>query len=148
MNDVDQMRKYAEILNESVDLNELVSPLEYDEFTRAYMEAMLWAESDDNGDSFSSNYDVTDFSEEALATIRTDCAHFQEAANLSTIDETDMQDVEVMAGHDFWLTRVGHGSGFWDGDWPESLGAELTELSEKFGEQYIYAGDDGELYIQ
>ncbi len=140
MNNVDVMRQYAEILKEKM------SPYNYDEFTQAYMEAMLWSETDDNGNPYDSNYDVSDFSEEALAQIRIDADHFQKAANLDRIQ--NIENVQELAGHDFWLTRAGHGSGFWDGDWSEPYGAELTELSEKFGEQYIYIGDDGELYLQ
>ena len=144
MNTVDLMRQYAEILNE-----EIASPYEYDEFTQAYMEAMLWSEQDDNGDSLDSNYDFSDFAEETLAQIKMDCDLFQKHANLDGVDNFDFVDstVGVSAGHDFWLTRVGHVAGFWDGDWPEPYGDQLTELSEKFGHQDIYVGDDGELYI-
>ncbi len=144
MNTVDLMRQYSEILKEDI------SPFNYDEFTQAYMEAMLWSETDDNGDPFDANYDVSDFSEEALAQIRIDAAHFQQAAKLDEIDTFDFVDstVQEMAGHDFWLTRAGHGSGFWDGEWEDDDGNRLTELSEKFGEQYIYIGEDGELYLQ
>ena len=35
---------------------------------------------------------------------------------------------EEEAGHDLWLTAVGHGAGFWDGDWPEH-GEYLTTLA-------------------
>ena len=42
------------------------------------------------------------------------------------------------AAHDFILTRNGHGSGFWDGDWSEPIATKLTELCEKFGEIDIY----------
>jgi len=47
------------------------------------------------------------------------------------------------AGHDFWLTRNGHGAGFWDGDWPDDAGGRLTEASKKYGEFNLYVGDDG-----
>ena len=36
------------------------------------------------------------------------------------------------AGHDFWLTRNGHGAGFWDGDWPK-YGEMFTKISKGFG---------------
>lgn len=35
-------------------------------------------------------------------------------------------------GHDLWLTRQGHGAGFWDGDYPRELGDELTKVAEMF----------------
>ena len=46
------------------------------------------------------------------------------------------------AAHDFILTRNGHGSGFWDGDWSEPMATKLTELCKKFGEIYIYLSDE------
>lgn len=51
----------------------------------------------------------------------------------------------AQAGHDFALTRNGHGAGFWDGDWPV-YGDLLTKASESFGEIDPYAGDDGLIY--
>jgi len=33
---------------------------------------------------------------------------------------------------DFWLTRNGHGAGFWDGGWDH--GDELAEIAHSFGE--------------
>ena len=48
--------------------------------------------------------------------------------------------------HDFWLTRNGHGTGFWDGDYPET-GDRLTELAKKFGECNLYVTDDNEIEI-
>jgi hypothetical protein len=50
------------------------------------------------------------------------------------------------AGHDFWLTRVGHGAGYWDGDLPDELGARLTAASKAAGEVWPYIGDDGKVY--
>ena len=53
------------------------------------------------------------------------------------------------AGHDFYLTRNGHGSGFWDK--PEIYGEKyskiLTEISKNFGEASPYVSDDGEIEI-
>ena len=140
MNTVDLMRKYSEILKESVNAHE------QDEFTLAYMEALLWSETDDNGASLDSKYSISDFAGETLAQIIIDCTHFQREANLDQIQ--GVENVQESAGHDFWLTRAGHGAGFWDGDWPEPFDILLTNLSEKFGEQDIYVGDDGELYLQ
>ena len=37
------------------------------------------------------------------------------------------------AGYDFWLTRNGHGAGFWDGDWPK-YGEMFTKMAKSFGE--------------
>lgn len=50
-------------------------------------------------------------------------------------------------GHDFWLTRNGHGSGFFDGDYDDDIGEALTDIAQSFGEAYLYLGDDDKLYI-
>lgn len=47
-------------------------------------------------------------------------------------------------GHDLWLTMNGHGSGFWDGDYPAPYGQQLTELAE-YEEWYVQVfGDSAE----
>lgn len=72
---------------------------------------------------------------------RDDCA--EAAARYSSgADRSGYQGV----GHDFWLTRAGHGAGFWDGDLPEELGARLTEASKTAGNCEPYIGDDGLIY--
>lgn len=50
------------------------------------------------------------------------------------------------AGHDFWLTRAGHGAGYWDGGLPKALGDRLTAASEKVGSVDPYVGNDGKVY--
>ncbi|MFX7784369.1 hypothetical protein ABTJ92_19280, partial [Acinetobacter baumannii] len=50
------------------------------------------------------------------------------------------------AGHDFWLNRNGHGSGFWDGDWPGEMGDRLDEASKKYGTVDLIVGEDGLIY--
>jgi hypothetical protein len=121
-----------------------------DEFTRAYMEAAIWSSTDENDDPLDQNYDITDFSDNTFNRIIADCKQFQQYANIDSIEgapSTHDASPHVMAGHDFWLTRNGHGAGFWDGDWPEADGARLTELSEKFKELDLYVGDDGQLHF-
>ena len=52
----------------------------------------------------------------------------------------------AQAGHDFWLTRNGHGAGFWDGDWSEPYGGMLSKGSEHYGAFETYLGDDGKIH--
>jgi hypothetical protein len=68
-----------------------------------------------------------------------DCLAFIEAneADLLTYCEQRTYDpsqgeVESYAGHDFWLTRSGHGAGFWDRGLG-ALGERLTEASKAYG---------------
>jgi len=113
--------------------------MELDIFTIAYVECALWSSTDDNDEPLDANYDIYDISAECLTQINIDCAMFQ-AENMTMI-----QDDLSQAGHDFWLTRNGHGAGFWDGDWPEH-GDLLTAKCKEYGEINLYVGDDGLIY--
>lgn len=98
------------------------------------------------------NYGIDDLAPETLARIVKDCTEFLEQ-NAEMITGTDCRlnssgcDKWEQAGYDFWLTRAGHGAGFWDGDWEEPAGSKLTEASNGFGELSLYVGDDGKLYF-
>lgn len=115
-----------------------------DEFTEAYIQAALWSSTDEStpqgGEPLDANYTAADIPPETLALMDADCARFQ-AQNAADI----ASDLE-RAGHDFWLTRCFHGSGYWDGDWPEPAATRLTDAAHRFGEFTLYIGDDGQIY--
>lgn len=118
-------------------------PVELDEFTRAYLEAALWSTNDEStpegGEPLDANYTIDDFAPDALEKIKVDCTKFQ-AENWD-----DICSELGRAGHDFWLTRCRHGSGFFDGDWGD-LGDKLTEACKAYKEINLYVGDDGLIY--
>ena len=115
-----------------------------DSFTIAYIEAALWSSTDNSdeqgGAPLDANYGLDDISPETLARIISDCKAFQEA------HADDIGSELERAGHDFWLTRNGHGAGFFDGDWEDDVGERLTEASHAYGSVDFYVGDDGLLY--
>lgn len=49
-------------------------------------------------------------------------------------------------GHDIWLTRNGHGAGFWDRGLGE-LGDWLTGMCKPMGSAYMYINASGEVEI-
>lgn len=107
-----------------------------EEFTQAALDCAMWAE-----DAFD---DGGEMSRELEDRIRADCHSFWARCYfyVAATDQTPSQ-----AGHDFWLTRNGHGAGFWDGDWDHTPYAELlTELSNAYGSLELYVGDDGLIY--
>jgi hypothetical protein len=117
-----------------------------DSFTRAYLEAVLFTDAGPDGEIPAGS----EFSPEALQMVAEDCAKFRAQAgelipNGCTRGSGDYTEWQ-QAAHDFWLTRNGHGAGFWDGDWPE-VGDKLTEIAKSFGEVWAYLGDDGLIYF-
>ena len=122
-------------------------------FAQSYTEAAIWSSIDDEGEPLDRNYSPEDMAPETIARIIADCATF-EADNHTLFTEEnclrygpDCTTPTERAGHDFWLTRNGHGAGFWDGDWKEPAASVLTAAAKKFGELDLYVGDDGKLYF-
>lgn len=120
------------------------APVDLDEFTRSYLETALWSSFDENGNPLEDNYEIGDFSREAIQKAIRECDDFR------TSNEADLEaggrDADYNA-HDFWLTRNRHGTGFWDGDYPEPIGRRLTEAAHSYGEINIVIGDDGKLHF-
>lgn len=111
-----------------------------DLFINAYLECALWASMDEMCEPFDGLYTADDIAEEARKAMLGDCARFWQA------HQVDIRENPVRAGHDFWLTRNGHGAGFWEGPWPEKVGRVLTEASKVYGSCDLYVGDDGMVY--
>ena len=123
-----------------------------DEFTQAYIACALWSTNDEStlegGVPFDGNYSEEDIHPDMLVEMIADCRAFQDQ-NKSDINAgphgcqlCQVQSSSAQAGHDFWLTRNGHGAGFWDGDWPIAAGKRLTKASEEAGDVTLYLGED------
>lgn len=111
-------------------------------FLNSYIETALWSSTNDNDEPLDANYSADDLADETLERMKRDCERFVEQAADLIDDKRDEQ-----IAHDFWLTRNGHGAGFWDGDYEDAKGEALTKLSHSFGECGLYIGDDGKIYL-
>ena len=125
---------------------------DFPEFFQAYLVAALWSstismdgDSDKalgmDGDPFDTHFSASDFTEEALETLRAHAFSFW-CRMWFYIDHEKGRPAAVApdtatAGHDFWLTSNGHGAGFWDGDWP-TYGKQFTKLSKCYPEINLY----------
>jgi hypothetical protein len=122
-----------------------------DEFTKAYIECALWSSTNEDDEPLDRDYSTDDISPDCLASMVSDCKSFQEDNSelLSKWYDTTGETPEL-AGHDFWLTRNGHGAGFWD-RWADStpqgkIGRKLTAESKPYGSCDLYVGDDGKIH--
>jgi hypothetical protein len=120
-----------------------------DAFTQGYIACMLWSTTDQSdehgGEPLDLNYNTDDLAPEALEAIVKDCASFQET-QAKDLSEYYHHFNASSAGHNFWLTRVGHGAGFWDRGLGE-LGERLTKASKAYGNIDPYVGDDNRIYL-
>ncbi len=110
-----------------------------DDFTRHYIIAALWSSSDEStpsgGEPMDRNYSIEDLTVDCLNRMIMDCKGFQEGSEraLTLSGQSDEQN-----GHDFWLTRNGHGAGFWDRGLRLRLGAILTRDAKAYGSADLY----------
>jgi hypothetical protein len=128
---------YEALMSEYEIMAEVTSDRDRDAFVEAYISAAGELTSDDD------EFDDAQWSKEGLADMKKDADMFYKKAErlLQTLDADPSQH-----GYDFWLTRNGHGAGFWDRGYGEA-GDKLTAFSEKFGEANLYVGDDGMIYV-
>ena len=104
-----------------------------------YAETALWSSHDDD-EPLDANYDVWNIDRKTMREFEQDCAAFLDS------NTTDLAEMDPgQAGHDFWLTRNGHGAGFWDRGLGER-GDRLTKAAHVYGGVDLYVGDDGKVH--
>lgn len=114
----------------------------------SYFETALWASArfDEEGNDlgpYDDEHVPADMTPEAVAEHGKDLADFLEYAKArGWVDGHE----DTQIAHDFWLTRNGHGAGFWDGDYEH--GDELTEWAKNYGSCNLYETGDGKVGIQ
>lgn len=119
-------------------------------FINQYIQTMLWSSitvDPETGEMIEGLEGETP-SQTMDAQCSSDCLDFLESIHelLSKVIQDNPHYNISQAGHDFALTRNGHGAGFWD----RGLGRDgdlLTEHSKAYGEVYCYIGDDGYVYL-
>jgi hypothetical protein len=119
-------------------------------FACAYVEAMFFTNGDcgDEDDDSLNSLGAERLTKGAKLKIVYDCDRFLSwgVRKLITASPGDFE----QAGHDFWLTRQGHGEGFWSRDddvWPERARDYLDARAKGFGEAHVYR-QGGWIYVE
>jgi len=128
-------------------MNAQLQTLTLEEFQAAardhYLAAALWSTNDETdesgGEPFDANYCIDDIAPHSRATMLAECDGFI-ADNWALIVETGQ--TAEQCGHDLWLTRNGHGVGFWDRGYDLAIGDALTRAAHLAGARDLYLGDD------
>lgn len=111
--------------------------------TDAYIEAMLWSTSGDDGDENLEGYELAD---ETFLQCVADVCNFL-GGYIDLVQQAMRPDYSWSnVGHDFWLTRAGHGAGFWDRGLGE-VGDKLSDAARAFGNLDPYVDDDGRVHL-
>ena len=136
-------------------------------FLKAYLECMLGSSTDDDDNPLAKKYGIEDCDPSLILNAEADIAVF-----LDKVEEVLGPDMRAkltdekkpfssgrltfyctkacLAGHDFWLSRNGHGTGFFDREdyiyGGQEINNKLQEIAKSFGELWPYVGDTGRIY--
>lgn len=112
-------------------------------FINGYTECALWSSVTEDGEPMDRDHGMDDLTNRARDAFRDDCAKFVEENWVFLLDAP--RNAEE-CGHDLWLSRNGHGSGFWDRDMGE-VGEALHNAAKSMGECSLYVTDSGEVDV-
>lgn len=143
-------------------MTKLYTPEQIGTMTKHYLIALLWT-APDNGvcENPGDEIDVNDLSLNIWFDAQQDCVQFVESCGdlftqaMQCYDDgygrhPDAGSAAAAFGHDFALTRNGHGCGFWDREsegLPKELGDKLTALCQ-YQEKQLYVSEDGSVYYE
>lgn len=141
----------------------MATKAQIDTITKHYLIALLWTmPGDDECENPGDDIELSDLPPETIEQARQDVIGFVNACGalfdqvMECYDDgygqhPDAESAEAAFGHDFALTRNGHGCGFWDREnegLPKFLGDALARACQKnLIERNLYIGDDGKAYF-
>lgn len=108
----------------------------HDKAFAAYLDTACWSSRVDDQNEIYANQ-LTDASVQKM---REDWEDFFQC------NAEDIRGRTRQAAHEFWLTRNGHGAGFWDGGWPKEVGDRLTKSARAYGEAHLWVDKDGNVH--
>lgn len=95
------------------------------------------------------HFEYSDFTEEALRKAETEVtAWFKYLEDKGLYDLAREYAGDNVIAHDFWLTRNGHGCGYWDGDYGDKLGEILDKACKSHCNQHVCITEEGKLELE
>ena len=104
----------------------------------SYLSCAAWSSTDENDEPF----DAYEFSDEAEKRMKADLDSFcEEMTPELEAEYEEAGGTPEQFAHDFWLTRNGHGAGFWDRGLGE-IGDKLTKMSKVHSSCDLYLNEE------
>lgn len=136
-----------------------ITDKQVDQFVFGYITAALWTEEENINES-GVEADRSEVCPDSLKRVEKCCkrllTEYHDAVRLMAehIVHSEEYTAWEVLGHNFWLTRNGHGAGFWDKEYRHTAAVKASEyltLNVGFGTKYpavdLYVGDDKKIYI-
>ena len=123
-------------------------------FIHQYLATALWSSHDfrsdrdevcydpEAGENMDDSFQPEDAHPDTLKEARTDLFEFLRQCNWHGIDLREVNPDLSQHAHDLWLTRCGHGAGFWDRGYGRGVGKALTAIAVGMGNRECMAVDN------
>lgn len=123
-----------------------MTPHDLSTFAKHYLICALWLSTYDDGKPMDQDYSLSDIAPETLKQAADDCSAFEGECDAILVNhESEHLWNAEQFGHDFWLSRNGHGTGFFDrGNDP--VWDALQAAARVWGSVDLYVGDDGQIH--
>lgn len=110
----------------------------------SYIQCALWSSVDSEGNPLDDQYSEENLASETIEKMTADVTKFVIDAK-DPIINSGMSESDL--GYNFWLTRNGHGTGFWDRGLDKEVSDAFCKVCDSFGSSDLYVGDDNKIYI-
>jgi hypothetical protein len=124
-----------------------MSGLECEAFADGYVEGIAWACVAFEDDSLDGGLEDVELPSDVEETLRQDARDFLSDEHVVRLVRAYVRRSGRpydYAGHDFALTRNGHGAGYWDRGLG-MLGEALTQMARPYGSRYLMVSLDGSI---
>lgn len=122
---------------------EVPEPIDIDGAVSGYIECLFWTETDGD-EQLDANHEESELTDEARTAMATDVRNFIEGCQSDRPTVFNGMDAGQI-GHDFALTRNGHGTGFWDRGLGER-GTWLSAQAKPYREARLEVWGDGHVH--
>ena len=126
-------------LNENINSMAADNNFDVNKILNSYLETAIWAEESDENDLQGKT--IQDIDKNSKANSAIEIYQFLQKAQQEASDELNTYDEEAI-GHNLWLSRNGHGAGFFDDN-----NDKLQNLARNMKPVDIYLGNDNKIYI-
>lgn len=135
-------KKLRKIIKEEI--QKLTEGIDEKGVLQGYLTTALWTEEEqleDEIEAHGTDYAIHNIDNAVKKQALKDIKTFLKKAQKEAPEELeDYSPSEI--GHNIWLSRNGHGAGFFDDN-----NDKLQDIAEKLKGKYLYVGDDGAIYI-
>ncbi len=112
-----------------------------DGFVQGYLKCALWSTNNVHGEPLDEQYDIDDFDFSSLDKAVKICDQFRAEAGVHLTTGPFMYTHAATIGHNFWLSRNGHGSGLCD-MFDHHSAAALHSLASTYGGECVFTSYD------